>query len=186
MRLLRSTRQLVLAALLLPTLGHAAYSIDHVNLSCSSSMTQGNGPALGYSCDGDLLVQGDGQMGILTSDTAINLAALGNLTLDHLTLVTPQVGMQAAFGTISVSADTRFFAAPGDLVTAPVVTIHASLSQTVPEPTFTLRPVDTFAGFISVGKSVFPVGETAVPEPSSAMLIMLGLTGLAWLRRHKH
>lgn len=185
---LRSLRPAILAALLLPTLGHAAFSIDHVSVTCSSSMTQGNGPALGYSCDGDLILQGEGQMGTLTSDTAINLAAIGNLTLDHLTLITPQIGMQSLLGTISVSADTRLFAAPGDLTTAPVVTIHAGFSQMVPAPTVTLTPVDTSAGFtqsIAVGESVSPVGEAAVPEPSSAMLILLGLTGMAWLRR-KH
>ncbi len=185
MRPLRPLRHAILATLLLPALGHAAFSIDHVSINCSSSLTQGSGPALGYSCDGDLTLQGDGQMGILTSDTAINLAAFGNLTLDHLTLITPQIGMQSWLGTISVSADTRLFAAPGDLTTAPVVTIHAGFSQTVPAPTVTLTPIDTSAGFISVGRSVFPVGESAVPEPSSAMLTLLGLAGVGWLRR-KH
>lgn len=180
---MRPFRHAILVALLLPALGHAAFSIDHVSITCSSSLTQGEGATLGYMCDGNLTLQGDGQVGTLWSDTGITLAAIGNLTLDRLSLVSPQIGMQSVFGTISVSADTRFFSAPGDLTTAPAVDIRAGFSQTVSTPTLT--PIDTYAGFISVGRSVFPVSETAVPEPSSAMLILLGLTGMAWLRR-KH
>lgn len=133
-----------MAALLLPALGHAAYSIDHVSISCSSSLTQTAEDALSSLCYGHLSLQGDGQIGTLRSDTGIKLST-----------------------------------------TAPVVTIHAGFSQMVPTPTVTLTPVDTSAGFtglIVVGKGVSPVGETAIPEPSSAMLILLGLTGMAWLR----
>ncbi|MGQ0597962.1 PEP-CTERM sorting domain-containing protein [Aquabacterium sp.] len=180
---MRSLRHAILAALLLPVLGHAASSIDHVKVTCSSSMSQGNGPTLGYMCDGDLSLQGDGQIGTLWSDTGITLAAIGNLTLDRLSLVSPQIGMQSVFGTISVSADTRFFAAPGDLTTAPAVDIRAGFSQTAPAPTLT--PVDTSAGLIMVGRGVLPIGESTVPESTSAMLIMLGLAGMAWMRR-KH
>lgn len=174
----------ILATLLLPVLGHAAYSTDHVNITCSSSLTQTGGDTLGYLCAGNLTLQGDGQMGTLTSDTAITLAAGGNLTLERLSLIAPRIDMQSGYGGISVSADTRFFFAPGEGSTPPAVTLLAGNPSTISRPP--LSPIDTSAGAIVIQPGPFTVNvQATVPEPSSTLLLMFGLSSVAWLRRKR-
>lgn len=179
---MRQLRRAILATLLLPTLGHAAFSIDHVSLTCSSSLNQAAGEALNYLCDGDLVLRGDGQIGTLTSDTGIDLTALGNLTLDRLSLVAPRISLQTRSGDISVSADTRFFFGPGEPSTPPEVTLLAGTPPTRTTPP--LVPIDTAAGAIVTmpGSPTVHV-QTAVPEPSTTLLVMFGLFSVGWLRR---
>lgn len=180
MRPLRSAFQLMLAALLLPTLGHAAYSVEHVSISCSSSLTQVAGNALSYSCDGDLNLLGEGEIGLLTSDTAIILSASGSLTLDKLSLTAPSIEIGSASGNIFVGADTRFFSLPGDPVTPPTVTLITGPRVTMPP----LRPIEISAGaIVTQPGNVHLHLQTTVPEPSSSSLALFGLLGVAWLRR---
>lgn len=181
---MRTLRHAILAALLLPALGHAAYSIDHVSVNCSSSLTQTAGDALSYLCDGNLTLQGEGQIGTLTSDTGINLSATGNLTLDRLSLIAPAISMQTLSGDITVGADTRFFSMPGQLTTPPEVTLLTGSRPTVTRPP--LIPIDTGAGVVVTFPGAFTVNApTAVPEPSATLLAALGVAGVAWSRRKR-
>lgn len=51
-------RTIVLA--MAPSLGHAAYSLDHVTATCSESLTILRGESLSLQCTGDLSMSDDG------------------------------------------------------------------------------------------------------------------------------
>lgn len=181
---MRTLRRAILAAVLLPVLGHASYSLDHVSLNCSSSLTQSSGDALSFQCEGDLILQGLDQIGTLTSDTGINLFATGNLTLDRLSLIAPSITLQTLSGTLQVSADTHFFSGTGSQNAQPSVNLFAG-----PIPTIDAhRPglIDPGAGaIVTVHRSPTLDVKTAVPEPSTTLLVMFGLVGVAGLRRKR-
>ncbi len=177
---MRPLRRAMLAALLLPALGHASYSLDHVSLNCSSSLTQSSGEALSFQCEGDLVLQGLDQIGTLTSDTGINLFATGNLSLNRLSLIAPSITLQTVSGTLSVSADTHFFSGTDSLHAQPSVNLFDGPLPGVDLPR--LPPVDRGAGgVLTVGDAV----TTAVPEPSTTLLALFGLVGMAGLRRKR-
>lgn len=71
---------------------HASNLIDLGSYSCSAGLSFDAGNGLSVSCSGDFSLTG----GILSSDTSINLTALGDLTLDAFSLSAPNITISAA------------------------------------------------------------------------------------------
>ena len=155
-----STMLLVLA--LTPILGHAAYSLDNVTASCSDALTISQSGGVSFQCMGNFTLTGEGDAARLFSDSAITLSASGDLILKHLSILSPHIQLLST-GQVTIGSDVRLSAPQlGALVVA-----GSSSAGTV-----------TLNGGASLSPSA-----GVVPEPATALLTLLGISGLLLRRR---
>lgn len=189
---MRRLLPVLLAIGLAPTLGHAAFGIDRVSVSCSDTLTVTEGDALSLGCLGNLSLTGQGSDARLFADTSILLSAVGNVDLSGLSLVSPKIELTTTNGTISLSTDVLFFNQP--VGTAPSVTLSAGGRAIRPElrepvsgsSTFTMDGGDVTLNWSLVTKvpgSGDVLNLSPVPEPSVGLLSALGVAGLLARRR---
>ncbi|MDO9235169.1 MAG: PEP-CTERM sorting domain-containing protein [Aquabacterium sp.] len=179
-----STMLLVLA--LTPTLGHAAYSLDNVTASCSDALTISQSGGVSFQCMGNFTLTGEGDAARLFSDSAITLSASGDLIVERGSAI-------SASGTdfnIGANQTVRFVQPSNPLLR----TVSGSLSLgggdvIVRQPGALVVAGASAAGIVTLdgGAShlTWNVSPSAgvVPEPATALLTLLGLSGLLLRRR---
>ena len=94
----------LLALALTPALGHAAYSLENINAHCSDALTISQGAGVSFQCLGNFSLTGDGDAARLWSDRSITLSATGDLRLNDLRIVAPQIQLLASHVTMDQDA----------------------------------------------------------------------------------
>ena len=191
-----SAGTIVLAMALAPSLGHAAYSLDHVTATCSESLTILQGESLSFQCTGDLSVSGDGDNVRLLADRSVSLSATGRLSVDRLQIISPEILLNAG-GSVDIGHNVVLFTAARDPNRPPSVRLTSGGISLRPE----LTPI---AGSLAVSAShagvlnwsafdvVYstvqlqqPPGLGLVPEPGAWLLTLAGIAGVALTQRAK-
>jgi hypothetical protein len=115
----------IFALALWPLLGHAAYNLNDVAITCSDALTVSTAAKLSVQCTGDLSVSGKGGGARLMADESITLSATGNLSLSNLSVVSPQIALQVTNGQLSLAPDVVLFSSFDTPIAPPVVTLVA-------------------------------------------------------------
>lgn len=181
---------------LLPALGHAAYSLDHVTATCSESLTILRGESLSFQCTGDLSVSGDGDNVRLLADRSVNLSATGRLSVDRLNIISPEILLNAG-GSVDIGRSVVLFTAGREPNRPPFVRLTSSGISLRPELTpiaGSLTVAASHAGVLnwsafdvvySTVQLQQPQGLGLVPEPTTWLLIMAGMGSLWLMRKQK-
>lgn len=182
--------------LLAPWCAQATQLIDQSTINCSESLTLQTLESLTAQCTGNMSIVG----GTWTSDTLISLIASGDLFLDGVTMLAPNITIVGQQVTVGGS----FNATSGH------IDIHTSAPEADGSVKLT-QEVHLQAGHVVLWSGTGPVGADVrlvslwgdrdglsdgtglsdpdstlpVPEPSAAALALIGLATLAWAGRRK-
>lgn len=179
----RSLAMVALAAALGASNTHA-FQIQQVSAQCSDSLVAEAGEAFVWRCTGDLVIDGLDPTARIESTEAIRLEATGRLHLGALELVSPFISLSGQ--TIELSADlhlTNTPAATGGSVALPPPEVTLQAGGRLISPDFrddVIGPAG--AVVLSPGRDVT---LSAVPEPSSWALMLMGGATLAWCTRRR-
>ena len=193
-----SLQAIGLVIALLPALGHAAYSLDHVTATCSESLTILRGESLSFQCTGDLSVSGDGDNVRLLADRSVSLSATGHLSVDRLNIISPEILLNAG-GAVNIGRSVVLFTAERDPNRPPSVRLTSGGISLRPELTpsagvlVTQNRSDLIINWtafdVSSGGTVNvrqgPSGLALVPEPGAWLLTLAGIAGVALTRQAK-
>lgn len=173
----------LLAAICLPLTSMASVQTNNVNAQCSNQFTMSGGGGLQWLCAGDLLLSGFEGMGTISSDVGINLRATGTLTLDNITLLAPEIKLDA--GSLQIHATSVLSAGNINLT-----------SRTIRRPTDatgTPTPIVSGGGTVQLsnGGSIGLSGQDlnpltpSVPEPATWGLALISLLAMGATYRRR-
>lgn len=176
-----SVRTFVLAMALGPSLGHAAYSLEHVTATCSESLTILRGESLSFQCAGDLSVYGDGDNVGLLADGSITLLAIGRLSVDRLNIVSPLI--QLSGGTVDIGRNVVLFNPVSNPSRPPLVNVTSGGISIQPELTPVWGSVFLTSQGAAGALASTIVTVSNVPEPTVGLFAAAGLCTLLMRRR---
>lgn len=183
----------LMAVLFFPFVAHSASFSSVGTTTCSSSLSLTLFEEASFLCAGDLSLIG----GSITSDSRVVIRAEGSLFLDNVSITAPQIDLSSLDGSIDVGRGTSLgfgslssgriaitarmnpsTGIGGTLQIAEGGDISLSNGFHLPRPLVAIE-----GGRISLtsGGGIV-VLASPVPEPSAALLLMLGLAALIGLR----
>jgi hypothetical protein len=185
---MRRLLPLAFALALPPTIGHAAFSLTDVDITCSDALTVQEGSALSYACTGNLSLSGTGTQSSIQADDSITLSATGNLSLTDLTLTSHSISLITQGGSISLLGDVAVMSDAGQNVIPIFQGFPGSAAISIGTPSappitnpypVIIQDAGTVLISPDAGISLGSVGAVqAVPEPTTSAMLAVGLTML--------
>ncbi|RZI79860.1 MAG: hypothetical protein EOP38_24230 [Rubrivivax sp.] len=171
---------LAIIATLIPTLVHAAFSLDHVAATCSATLSIQEGEELSFQCPGNLSLTGDHVGASLSGNRSITLSATGDLVLNQLSLISPDIQLRSG-GALRIGQDVAFFTDQTGGLLPPTVRLTSGDVSIRP-------PLTPISGLIVSNQSAggvltWNVSPVVVPEPTVGFLALAGLGAVATRRR---
>jgi len=183
---------------LLPAVAKAATTSNIINTDCSGVLTTTFDSGASLACSGNLTLDG----GFVTSDSSISIFADGDLSFHNLIFTAPDVSFSTLFGSIKIGNGVVVNysgVVPKPVFDIPqkarVFILGAGGNISIGKKSGVTDQSTTVGGIVlrsdsgsvelvtgSYNPSIAPVLLSAIPEPSTYLMLLLGL-GLIAIRR---
>ena len=173
-------------AAILPISAHATSTASIINTNCSGSLTSSLIDGASFACAGNLTLDG----GFITSDSLINISADGDLFLDNLNLNAPNIFLSNLSGLLNIGSSAIIQASSMISINSNYINIaQGAKTEILKDGKFVLIPstnlITNVGGDINLTSGQFSL-QAPVPEPSTNLMLLLGLGLITYRRKFNH
>jgi PEP-CTERM motif len=170
----------------IPISVHAESTASIVNTNCSGSLTSSLTDGASFACAGNLTLNG----GFITSDSMINISADGDLFLDNINLNAPNIYLSNLSGLLSIGSSAIIQASSMIVINSNLINIaQGAKTEVLKNDKVVLTPntnlVINLGGDINFKSGEFSI-QAPVPEPSTYLMVLLGLGLITYRRKFRH